>query len=160
MYHFSALLDNAIILMKRIHRNIMKNYMIVQWKIRLFETPWFQTTARCFSCWSQHSAYASRFSCCLGFLENLVEFSWVSVPVYSDISLGESFQVLCTNRASATEQHLGFTSNHRQSPFKERGDTPVNNSFFLFHNKSLLQLILFFEIWNMNICKIFLNNKM
>lgn len=30
MSHFSALLDNVIILMKGIHRNIMKNDMIVQ----------------------------------------------------------------------------------------------------------------------------------
>lgn len=30
VFHFSALLDNVIILMKGIHRNIMKNYLIVQ----------------------------------------------------------------------------------------------------------------------------------
>lgn len=120
MSHFSALLDNVIILMKGIHRNIMKNDMIVQWKIKLFETPWFQSTAQRFSCvavrWSQHNSFASRYS---HYLENWVEFSWVLVSVYLDISLGKSLQALCMQGASATELHLNFIYNHRQSPFGE-----------------------------------------
>lgn len=76
MSHFSALLDNVIILMKGIQRNIMKNDMIVQWKIKLFETSWFQSTAQCFSCvadcWSQHDSFASRYS---HYLENWVQLS-------------------------------------------------------------------------------------
>ena len=122
MPRFSALLDNVIILMKGIRRNIMKNDMIVQWKIKLFETPRFQSTAQCFSCvalrWSQHDSFDSRYS---HYLENWAEFSWVLVSVYLDISLGESFQALCVHGANATELHLNFTSNHRQNPFREGG---------------------------------------
>lgn len=132
MSHFSALLDNVIILMKGIHRNIMKTDMIVQWKIKLLETLWFQSTAQCFSCvavcWSQHDSFASRYS---HHLENWVEFSWVLVSLYLDMSLGESFQSLCVHGANATELHLNFTS--QAKPIRGGGgDTPVLTVQLLF----------------------------
>lgn len=101
MSHFSAPLDNVIILMKGIHRNIMKNDMIVQWKIKLFETRWFQSTAHCFSFlavrWSQQGSFASRYS---HYLQTPVE--WVLVSDYLDVSPGETSQALYVHGASAT----------------------------------------------------------
>lgn len=131
MSHFSAPLDNVIILMKGIHRNIMKNDMIVQWKIKLFETRWFQSTAQCFSClavcWSQQGSFASRYS---HYLQTLVEWvlvSWLPGYIFRWNIPGS---VCAWGKCHRTV--FDCTSNQGQSSFREGTDTPVLTVQLLF----------------------------
>lgn len=109
---FSALLDNVIILMNGIHRNIMKNDMIVQWKIKLFETQWFQSTEQHISflvvCWNQQSSFASRNR---HYYQNLMSFC-----LYLDLPTGESSQATClqNHRTSGWLKLAGISGSYPQ----------------------------------------------